>query len=56
MIINRVWCMSNKKTFSIKPIKEFVEKYIDLYPGIVIDPFANESKYDTLCTTEIKRK
>lgn len=48
MIINRVWCMSNKKTFSIKPIKEFVEKYIDLYPGIVIDPFANESKYGTI--------
>ena len=28
MIINRIWQMPNSKTFQIKPIKEFVEKYI----------------------------
>lgn len=48
MVINRVWSMSNSKTFSIKPIKEFVEKYIAQYPGIIVDPFANESKYGTI--------
>ena len=28
MIISKAWAMPNGKTFSIKPIKEFVEKYI----------------------------
>jgi len=27
MIINREWAMSNKNTFTIKPIKEFIDKY-----------------------------
>lgn len=40
MLINRVWAMPNKNTFSIKPIKDIIEKYIF---GISIDPFANES-------------
>lgn len=48
MIINRVWSMPNSKTFSVKPIKEFVEKYVEKCPGIIIDPFANESKYGTI--------
>lgn len=26
MTINRIWAMPNKNTFSIKPIKELVEK------------------------------
>jgi DNA modification methylase len=43
MIIKRKWCMPNKNTFSIAPIKEIIYKY---YPvdGLVIDPFANSNK------------
>lgn len=37
--------MPNKLTFTIKPIKELVERYIN---GVVIDPFANNSKYGTI--------
>ena len=48
MIINRVWSMPNSKTFLIKPIKEFVEKYVTQCRGIIIDPFANEAKYATI--------
>lgn len=42
MIIKRIWAMPNKKTFSIKPIKELIEKYVK-NPGNWIDPFAGES-------------
>ena len=49
MKINRIWAMPNKNTFTIKPIRELVERYIkevkDKNPNaIVIDPFANQSK------------
>lgn len=39
--------MPNSKTFQIKPIKEFVEKYID-DTSVIIDPFANDCKYGTI--------
>ena len=47
MIINRIWAMPNSKTFTIKPIKELLNRYItdDM---IVVDPFANESKFGTI--------
>ena len=45
MKIDRIWAMPNKLTFTIKPIKELVTKYVN---GIVIDPFANESKFGTI--------
>ena len=45
MKINRIWAMPNKLTFTIKPIKQLVEKYVT---GVVIDPFANNSKYGTI--------
>lgn len=41
MQISRVWAMPNSKTFSIKPIKEIIEKHIF---GVSIDPFANTNK------------
>lgn len=41
MIINRTWQMPSSRTFRIKPIKDLIEKYAN---GIIIDPFANESK------------
>jgi len=45
MVINRCWAMSNKLTFTIKPIRHLLDKYVT---GIVIDPFANASKYGTI--------
>ena len=45
MIINREWCMPNSKTFSIKPIRKLIDKYIF---GVSVDPFANESKIATI--------
>lgn len=47
MNFNRIWAMPNSKTFKIKPIKEFVEKYID-GASVIIDPFANDCKYGTI--------
>lgn len=37
--------MPNKLTFTIKPIKEIVERYIT---GTVIDPFCNQSEYGNI--------
>lgn len=45
MEINRIWSMPNSKTFSIKPIKELIEKHIK---GLSVDPFANDSKIATI--------
>lgn len=41
MILNRVWEMPNKNTFSIKAIKQIIDKYSY---GIIIDPFANQNR------------
>ena len=43
MIITRQWSMPNKNTFSIKCIKELIDKYFDTN-SISIDPFANSNK------------
>lgn len=48
MIINRVWAMPNKNTFSIKPIKELLERYVDKDSKLWLDPFANSSKVATI--------
>lgn len=50
MIINRAWSMPNKNTFSIKPIKDLIEKQISLInlnikTPVIIDPFANNNKF-----------
>lgn len=39
--------MPNSKTFSIKPIEELIHKYAY---GVIIDPFANNSKLATSLT------
>ncbi len=44
MIINRVWAMPNKNTFSIKPINELVARLIN-GAGYSIDPFCNGFQY-----------
>ena len=47
LVIQRIWAMPNGLTFTIKPIRELLQRYIapDL---IVVDPFANNSKYGTI--------
>lgn len=45
MIINRIWAMPNKKTFTIKPIKELLERVIPK-GSKVLDPFPFEYKED----------
>ncbi len=47
ILFNRIWAMPNSKTFSIKPIKEFVERHIT-EKAIIVDPFARECKYGTV--------
>ncbi len=42
MIINRVWAMPNKWTFTIKPIAELLARYVGDGKGW-IDPFAGET-------------
>ncbi|MDE5966528.1 MAG: adenine-specific DNA methylase [Lachnospiraceae bacterium] len=41
MTLNRVWEMPSKNTFSIKAIREIIDKYSF---GKIIDPFANSNK------------
>lgn len=36
------WSMPSKNTFSIKPIREFIERHMK--EGLIIDPFANENR------------
>ena len=43
--INREWAMPNSNTFSIKPIRELIERYLS---GSIIDPFANQNKLATI--------
>lgn len=47
MIISKVWAMPNARTFSIRPITAFVEKYI-AGASVIVDPFANACKYGTI--------
>lgn len=42
LIISRQWCMPNKNTFGIKPIKELINKHLTREGWI--DPFANTNK------------
>lgn len=57
MKINRIWAMPNKWTFTIKPIKELLERYVN--KGFWCDPFAGENspaqvKNDLVCDVEFK--
>lgn len=49
MLISRQWAMPNKDTFSIKPIKELIAKYIT--HGVWIDPFCRNSIFKEYCVT-----
>lgn len=56
MEIEKKWAMPNANTFTIKPIKEFVEKEVSLAlnlrnndgQAVIVDPFANNCKYGTI--------
>lgn len=43
----KVWAMPNGNTFTIKPIKEFVEVEVGK-GGVIVDPFANNCEYGTI--------
>lgn len=47
MIINRIWAMPNKNTFTILPIKQLLQRYCN-QNQIIIEPFANNSKWGTI--------
>lgn len=47
MKITKTWAMPNGNTFTIKPIKEFVEEEVRR-GGVIVDPFANSCKYGTI--------
>lgn len=52
MRIERTWAMPNGNTFTIPPIKKFVEEYVMSVDvcngGEIIDPFANSCEYGTI--------
>lgn len=45
--ISKAWAMPNSRTFQIKPIGEFVKKYLPKQ-GVTVDPFANDCKFGTI--------
>ena len=47
MIITKTWAMPNSNTFTIKPIKELVEREVQK-GGVIVDPFANSCTYGTV--------
>ena len=47
MIFNRIWAMPNSDTFSIKPIKELLQRRLKDCK-VIIDPFARNSKIGTI--------
>jgi hypothetical protein len=47
MKINRIWAMPNSLTFTIKPIKELIYRYV-FKDAIIIDPWSNNSKIGTV--------
>lgn len=48
MEINRSWAMPNKNTFSIKPIKELIDRH-NSELLMSCDPFANSNRVAKLC-------
>lgn len=52
MRIHRQWAMPNKYTFSIKPINELIQRYLDWHSGDqIIDPFGGNSPFKDRCIT-----
>lgn len=47
IFIEKAWAMPNGRTFTIPPIKEFVETEVSK-GGVIVDPFANDCMYGTI--------
>ena len=47
MIINKTWSMPNSETFSIKPIRELIDRY-KKDGMVIVDPFARNSDIGTI--------
>lgn len=47
MIITKKWSMPNKETFSIRPIRELIDKYRE-EGMVIVDPFARNSDIGTI--------
>nr|DAH56455.1 MAG TPA: MODIFICATION METHYLASE RSRI [Caudoviricetes sp.] len=47
MIISKKWSMPNSETFSIKPIRELIDKYRE-EGMVIVDPFARNSDIGTI--------
>ena len=46
---SREWCMPSARTFNMPPIRDLIVRNLNEYRnGVVIDPFANESKMATI--------
>ena len=43
-VITRVWAMPNEETFTVKPIGQFVIKYLR---GVSVDPYARNKRWAT---------
>jgi hypothetical protein len=43
----RVWAMPSSETFSVKPIRELIERYI--FEGEWVDPFCRDSIFKSRC-------
>lgn len=58
VIYDRIWCMANPDTFSMKPIDALLHRYIPQGPNakqptlLVIDPFARNNKWGN-CTNDL---
>ena len=46
MLFSRVWAMPNKDTFSVKPIGDFVQRYLAA-SRVSVDPFARNNCWTT---------
>jgi hypothetical protein len=49
MKMGKTWSMPNSSTFSIKPIYNLIEGYIDNRDIIIVDPFVRDSPFKKLC-------
>jgi len=50
MIINRIWSMPSRWTFSVRPIRALIERYIPPNGAMIIDPFVGQSPFADRCT------
>ena len=47
MELRTAWAMPNKNTFSIKPIREMIDKYVK-DANVIVDPYSNSSRIGTI--------